>query len=114
MFNSNKMGKICFDFCIDATVNITRQIPVYLNSYKISLVKPSIYYRPGAPYHFKLAVKAHNGLPLEQGKMVKVLADDKEITAPLDSQGMASFVISTPDEIESIYVSVSLRYDQPM
>lgn len=80
---------------------------MYLNPYKISLIKRSFYYRPGAPYHFKISVKDHTGLPLEQGKTVKIFVDGVEKSAPLDGQGLASFVIPTPDEVETIIVSVS-------
>lgn len=94
------------DSLTNATVNITQQIPVYANPYKISLVKPTRYYHPGAPYHFKVLVKDHSGLPLEQGRMITIsVGDEEQPSAPLDGQGLASFVIPTPDVSEELHVT---------
>lgn len=109
-----KMTVAVTDSITNATVNITQQIPVYLKPYKLSLIQTSTHYRPGAPYHFKLSAKDHTGLPLEQGKTIKILVDGEETLAPLDGQGLASFIIPTPDDVGSITVSAefdSVEYD---
>ncbi|XP_062554994.1 thioester-containing protein 1 allele R1-like [Armigeres subalbatus] len=91
---------------------VIKQIPVFKHPYKIKLVKPAMYYRPGAKYFCKVSVKDHSGIPLEPwGQSIKLKTDTSEQyeEAQLNKQGIAYFTLQMPDELST--VSISAEFD---
>lgn len=95
------------------TAIVIKEIPVYRYPYRISLIKPAMYYRPGGDYFCKLSVKDHNGIPVDKpGASIKLKTDTDDVDSELNNQGIASFVLQMPSEDETVTLSAKFEGEE--
>ncbi|XP_062715310.1 thioester-containing protein 1 allele R1-like [Aedes albopictus] len=98
------------DEFFDSTSNVSKEIPVFINPYKITIIRGEKYYRPGVAYNCELSVEDHYGYSV-RNKIITVRTDDskykiKEVAAKLNDQGIATLELPMPDEFDSVAISV--------
>lgn len=95
-------------FNSDFTRHVSRQILVYEHPYKITLIKAVSNYRPNVPYHCKLLVKDHNGVPVTNRLITAKTDAGEERSTKTDSQGIATLDLPMPDAADAVDISVSI------
>nr|XP_029714407.1 alpha-1-macroglobulin-like isoform X2 [Aedes albopictus] len=90
------------------TSHVSKEIPVYQHPYKIVLIKAANYYRPNVPYHCKLTVKDHNGVPVINQPITAKTDTGEKRSTETDSQGIATLDLPMPDAGE-VEISVDFK-----
>nr|XP_019545534.2 pregnancy zone protein-like [Aedes albopictus] len=91
------------------TRHVSRQILVYEHPYKITLIKAVSNYRPNVPYHCKLLVKDHNGVPVTNRLITAKTDAGEERSTKTDSQGIATLDLPMPDAADAVDISVTFE-----
>ncbi|XP_029733192.2 thioester-containing protein 1 allele S3-like [Aedes albopictus] len=90
-------------------LSFTEEIPVFMCPYQIELISAVKYYRPGVPYHCRLSVKDHYGVPVKHKSLIVKTDTGVERSVTLDDHGVTSLELAMPDEADSVDISVSLE-----
>lgn len=95
---------------LDVTSSFTKEIPVFLYPYKVSLIKPLPNYQPQSDYYCKLLITDHDGIPVKsEGMNATIKTGSDDVTAEMNNQGTAFVVLPMPNEVKNVTISVS-RY----